>query len=116
YVGPTETVYEGDIVRIRPAEEDIESLISELTYFMPGLPVARSDVLQAWAGLRPMTYNPAYPTGQRMPFSVVYDLEKEGFPKAATMSWAAFMLHKETARKFVKLVSRKIGPSGHRLP
>ncbi|WP_189659204.1 FAD-dependent oxidoreductase [Pseudomonas amygdali] len=111
YIGPTETVYQGDPDDVVPLEEDVSSIISELNYFVPGVGVGRDDVLQAWAGLRPMTYDASHPKGKRMPFSVIHDLHSEGLTNVISISWAAFMLHRQSAREILELVRTKISPS-----
>src|SRR5262249_52393907 len=65
YFGPTETVYEGDVDAIRPEEDEIAFLIDEANHLLPGLGLRRRDVLFAWAGVRPLTWDPAQPNGKR---------------------------------------------------
>lgn len=112
YIGPTETVYEGDIDDVKPEDEDIDELIHEINRFMPGIAMDRSKILFAWAGLRPITYDPEREKGQRMPFSVVHDLGPEGFPNMLTVTWNAIMFHQPTARRIVREVRKRIRPSG----
>jgi glycerol-3-phosphate dehydrogenase len=114
FVGPTETVYEGDIDDVRPLEEDITFLLDEINYLLPGIRLERKDVLQSWAGIRPITYDPALPKGRRMPFSVLQDLEPEGLPNVLTITWAAIMFHRDAAREVVATVAKKLKPSGRR--
>lgn len=112
YIGPTETVYEGDIDDVKPEPEDVDELIHEINRFMPGINMDRSKILHAWAGVRPITYDPERAKGQRMPFSVIHDLEPEGFPNMLTVTWNAIMYHQPTARQIVKEVRRRNRPSG----
>lgn len=116
YIGPTETVYEGDIEDVKPEDEDIDELIHEINFFMPGLNMDRSKILHAWAGVRPVTYDHERPKGRRLPFSVIHDMGKEGFPNMLTIVWAAFMMHQPTARQVVKEVKKRIRPSGQPQP
>jgi glycerol-3-phosphate dehydrogenase len=111
YIGPTETAYEGDIDDVTPEDEDIDELIHEINLFMPGMNMDRSKILQAWAGVRPLNYDPDLPKGRRLPYSVIHDLGKEGFPNMLTVTWAAFMMHQPTARRVVKAVRKRIRPS-----
>lgn len=111
YVGPTETVYEGSLDDVRPTEEEIRFLLDEVNHFMPGIKLARKDVLQAWAGVRPITYDPKFPKGRRIPFSVFQDLGEDGMPNAMTTTWAAIMFHRSAAREVVRSVRAKIAPS-----
>lgn len=111
YVGPTETVYEGSLDDVQPTEEEIRFLLDEINHFMPGIDLVRMDVLQAWAGVRPITYDPEFPKGRRIPFSVFQDLREDGMPNAVTTTWAAIMFHRSAAREVVEAVRRKLAPS-----
>ncbi len=111
YIGPTETVYEGDLDDVRPEDEDIASLIEETNRFLPGLGIDRSRILHAWAGVRPITYDPERAKGRRMPFSVLHDMSREGFPNMLTITWAAVMFHRATARRVVAAVGRMTAPT-----
>lgn len=112
YVGPTETVYEGSLDDVQPTEEEIRFLLDEINHFMPGIDLSRNDVLQAWAGVRPITYDPEFPKGRRIPFSVFQDLQDDGMPNALTTTWAAIMFHRSAARETLAAVRKKISPSG----
>lgn len=114
YIGPTETVYEGSIDKVIPEEGDIEFLINEANYLLPSLGLRREDVVFAWAGARPITYDPAYPKGRRLPFSVIHDLSSDGLQNAIALTWGTLNLHRVSARNAVKAVRRKIPPSGLR--
>jgi len=112
YIGPTETVYEGDLDDVKPDDEDIDELIDEINRFMPGINMDRSKIQHAWAGVRPITYDPNRAKGRRMPFSVVHDLGPEGYPNMLTVTWNAIMFHQPTARRIVKEVSKRVRPAG----
>jgi glycerol-3-phosphate dehydrogenase len=112
YIGPTETVYEGDIDDVRPEDEDIDELIHEINLFMPGFNMDRSKILHAWAGVRPITYDPNRAKGRRMPFSVIHDMGREGYPNMLTVTWNAIMFHQPTARCIVKEVRKRTRPAG----
>lgn len=114
YVGPTETAYEGegDLDDVVPTEGEIRFLLDEINYCMPGIALTRDSVLQAWAGVRPITYDPAFPKGRRIPFSVFQDLGRDGLPNVLTTTWAAIMFHRSAAREVLRAVRGKIDPSG----
>ena len=116
YIGPTETVYEGDLEDVRPDEADIAFLLEEVNHMMPALDLKRDDVELAWAGARPITYDPERAKGRRMPFSVLHDLGREGMGDALAVTWAAIMFHRPTARKLVKRVRAALRPSGPPVP
>lgn len=111
YVGPTETIYDGDLDDVRPLEEDITFLIDEINHLMPGIALERKDVLQAWAGIRPISYDAAMPKGRRMPFSVFQDLGADGLENVLTVTWAAIMFHRSAAREVVAAVKSRLKPS-----
>ena len=111
YVGPTETVYKGDIDDVKPEAEDIDHLIQDMNEFLPGLNMDRSKILYSWAGVRPITYDPERAKGRRMPFSVIHRLDREGLPNMLTITWAAIMFHRRAARRVVKEVKRLIPAS-----
>lgn len=111
YIGPTETVYDGDIEDVKPEDADIDHLIEEINRFLPGMAMDRSKILHAWAGVRPVSYDPDRAKGRRMPFSVIHDLGAQGFANVLTISWAAFMMYRPTARRVLAAVRRRIRPS-----
>jgi len=92
YFGPTETVYDGNIDDIRPEEEEIEFLRAEANYLLPGLALKRSDILFAWAGVRPLTWDPTLPDGKRS--REVHDLKSEGLPGVYAMTAGPIMTHR----------------------
>ncbi|MGI9385864.1 MAG: FAD-dependent oxidoreductase [Methyloligellaceae bacterium] len=114
YIGPTETVYEGDIEDVQPTEDDIAFLLDEANYLLPKLDLKRTDVELAWAGARPITYDPNRAKGRRAPAGIFHDLGREGMADAITVTWGWVMHHRETARKAVRRVRRIVPPTGAR--
>ncbi|WP_250511493.1 FAD-dependent oxidoreductase [Caballeronia sp. GACF4] len=112
YIGPTETMYEGDIDRVVPEEDEIRFLLDEANHLMPGLGLTREHVISAWAGVRPMTFDPLYPKGKRLPFSVLHDMASDGMPNLLALTWGTFNLHRHSARKIVAAVRRRIRSTG----
>jgi glycerol-3-phosphate dehydrogenase len=111
YIGPTETIYEGDLDDVRPEEAEISFLLEEITHFIPALKLKRADVQFAWAGVRPITYDPRRAKGRRMPFSVLQDLTDDGLPGAFSITWATIMFHRSAAGDVVKAIERRLKPS-----
>jgi glycerol-3-phosphate dehydrogenase len=109
YFGPTETVYEGDIDAIRPEEEEIEFLRAEANHLLPGLDLKRSDVLFAWAGVRPLTYDPALPKGKRS--REVHDLAAEGMPGGFALTGGPIMTHRSAGGELTEIVGTRLSPS-----
>ena len=116
YIGPTETVFDGDIEDATPTEDEIAFLLDEINYLMPKLNLVRKDVELSWAGIRPITYDPNRAKGRRMPAGVFHDLDREGMENAMTVTWGWLMHHRETARKAVKRVRRIMSPTGNPSP
>lgn len=110
YFGPTETLYEGDPDDIHPTEEEIRWLLDEANHLLPALNIKRNDVLFAWAGVRPLTYDPALPNGKRL--REVHDLSSEGLPNVLAMTAGPVMTHRSAGTEMVEAVRRKLKPSG----
>lgn len=109
YFGPTETVYEGNIDDIRPEDDEIEFLIAEANHLLPGLRLKRSDVLFSWAGVRPLTYDPALPKGKRS--RELHDLSSEGLPGMYALTAGPVMTHRSAGLEAVEAVAQRIRPS-----
>ncbi|MFI4987459.1 MAG: FAD-dependent oxidoreductase [Alphaproteobacteria bacterium] len=110
YFGPTETVYEGNLDDIRPLEEEIAFLIDEANHLLPALALKRSDVLFAWAGVRPLTYDEALPKGKRS--RELHDLAADGMPGVLAMTAGPVMTHRSAGVETTAAVRRRLPPSG----
>jgi glycerol-3-phosphate dehydrogenase len=109
YFGPTETVYEGDKDDIRVTAEERDWLVKEANNLLPALRLSADDVLMTWAGVRPLTYDDALPSGNRS--RAVHDLAADGMPDMFAMSAGPVMTHRSAGRELVAHVSRRIAPS-----
>jgi glycerol-3-phosphate dehydrogenase len=58
-IGTTDIRYDGDLDRIVPTEEEIRYLLDEANLVIPAAGLTRESVLYAYAGLRPLPYQPA---------------------------------------------------------
>lgn len=58
YIGTTDTPYEGDLSGIDIDTEDIRYLLQAVSHMFPRTELWESDILSAWAGLRPLIYEP----------------------------------------------------------
>jgi glycerol-3-phosphate dehydrogenase len=108
YFGPTETLYEGDPDDIRPTEEEFEFLLGEANHLLPTLSLKRSDVLWGWAGVRPLTYDPAQPMGARS--RKLHDLATEGLTGMLAMTAGPVMTHRSAGEEVVEVVARHLSP------
>ncbi|MEQ8291264.1 MAG: FAD-dependent oxidoreductase [Roseovarius sp.] len=110
YIGPTETPYEGDLDDIHVDEHDLEFLLSETASLFPGLNVTRDKVIRTWAGVRPLTYDPAHPKGSRA--RELHDLGREGLEGVYAMTAAPVMSHRDSGRKITEVLRKAFAPSG----
>ena len=111
YFGPTETPFEGDIDDIHPTDDEIDWLVAEADYLLPGANIKRSDVLFAWAGVRPLTHGPSRREGKQHLIPVIHDLASDGLPGVLALTGGALMIHRLTGADMCKAVQARIGPS-----
>ncbi len=57
-IGTTDIRYDGDLDRIVPSEDEIRYLLDEANLVIPSAGLTRERVLYAYAGLRPLPYQP----------------------------------------------------------
>ena len=107
YFGPTETLFEGDAKNVRVDADDIEFLLAEANYLLPGLKLTRANIEQCWAGVRPLTEDPSRPMGARE--RVVHDLRPQGFENVLAMTAGPIMSHRSGGRKMLAEVIARIG-------
>ncbi|WP_421363655.1 MULTISPECIES: FAD-dependent oxidoreductase [Agrobacterium] len=107
YFGPTETLFEGDARDVFVDNEDIDFLLGEANFLLPGLNLKRSDVEQVWAGVRPLTEDPDRPMGARE--RVVHDLKPQGFENILAMTAGPVMSHRSAGRIMLREVHARIG-------
>ncbi len=105
YFGPTETVYEGNLDEIRAEDDEVEGLLAEGNHLLPGLKLKRSDILFTWAGVRPLSFDPALPMGKRS--RDVHNLSDSGMPGVYAMTAGPVMTHRSAGTEMVDLVRRK---------
>ena len=110
YFGPTETIYEGDLDRLRADDDEIDGLLAEGNHLLPGLGLKRSDILFTWAGVRPLSYDPALPMGKRS--RTVHDLAEAGMPGVYAMTAGPVMTHRSAGTEMVDVARRHVKPSG----
>lgn len=110
HIGPTETIYEGNIEDIRVNTAEVDFLLTETQNVLPGLALAKSDVVYSWAGVRPLTYDPAIPKGNRS--REVHNLADQGMPNVFAMTAGPVMSHRSAGREMTAAVRRLVAPSG----
>lgn len=110
HIGPTETIYKGDIEDIRVNTSEVDFLIAETRTVLPGLALHASDVVYSWAGVRPLTYDPDIPKGNRS--REIHDLADQGMPNVLAMTAGPVMSHRSAGREMTAAVRRIVAPSG----
>ncbi|MFN3207417.1 MAG: FAD-dependent oxidoreductase [Roseovarius sp.] len=109
YFGPTETPFDGDVRRAQADNDDIAFLLAEANHLLPGLGLTMKDVEQCWAGVRPLTDDPARPMGARE--RRVHDLAQQGFENVLAMTAGPVMSHRSGGRQMLQEVAGRIGPA-----
>lgn len=109
-IGPTETVYEGDLDDITVNREDRDFLLEETTRIFPGLDLDAERIVYTWAGVRPLGFDGQYPKGKRA--LEIHDLEDRQMPGVYAMTAGPIMTHRSAAREVVATVRNTLPPSG----
>jgi glycerol-3-phosphate dehydrogenase len=109
YFGPTETAYEGDPNRVFVTREEADGIIADANVLLPGLHLTPADIRMSWAGVRPLTYDPAVPFGNRS--RVIHDLAADGLLSALALTAGPVMTHRSAARELTRLVAQRLQPS-----
>lgn len=109
YFGPTETLYDGDPDDIHPTEDEFEFLLGEANYLLPSLRLKRSDILYGWAGVRPLTYDPAQPMGARS--RELHDFTDEGAANMFAMTAGPIMTHRSAGLIALRALKGRVAPS-----
>jgi glycerol-3-phosphate dehydrogenase len=109
YFGPTETPYEGDPDRVFVTADEADGIIADANVLLPGLHLTPADIRMSWAGVRPLTYDPAVPFGNRS--RVIHDLAADGLPSAFALTAGPLMTHRSAAREMTRVVAQRMKPS-----
>ncbi len=109
HIGPTETIYTGDPDDIRVDADDVAFLLAETRHALPGLKLDEADIVHGWAGVRPLTEDPAHPKGNRS--REIHDLAADGLPGVLAMTAGPVMSHRSAGRELTSAVARRLAPS-----
>ncbi|WP_353646870.1 FAD-dependent oxidoreductase [Mesorhizobium sp. WSM2239] len=109
YFGPTETPFDGDAADVAATDEDIDFLLGEANYILPGLELARRHVEFTWAGVRPLTFDVQQPMGRRT--REIHDLAGAGKPGIFAMTAGPVMTHVSAGREMRKVVEKYLSPA-----
>lgn len=107
FVGPTETLYEGDLNDVYADSNDVDFILSEARHMFPGFDLQRAEIVSTWAGIRPLTYDPALPMGHRS--RRIYDLAPDGLPGAFALTNGSLGAHRVTGTDLVDKITGILG-------
>lgn len=109
FLGPTETVFEGDPNDARVLPDEIDFVLGEANRVFPELDLGPEDVVYSWCGIRPGT---AASTRERMRALALYERDTGiGGAPAVTVTGAPIMVHRRAGREVAACVSRRLQPS-----
>lgn len=108
FLGPTETLYDGDREDVHVTAEERAWLLEETNRVFPGLSLRDADIVSTWAGIRPLTYDEAVPFGNRS--RQIHDLESDGMPNVLAMTAGPLMSHRSGGRIFAETVGKRLSP------
>jgi glycerol-3-phosphate dehydrogenase len=107
YFGPTETEHDGPITDVVPTEHDINLLLESCRQMYPALNLTRKDVVFAWAGLRPLTYNGPTPSGRDRK---LHDIGN-GLAKGFALTWGRLIDQRSTGALIAENIMKVLKPS-----
>ncbi|RWI18163.1 MAG: FAD-dependent oxidoreductase [Mesorhizobium sp.] len=111
-LGPTETPLKGFVRDPVAGEEDVASILDQANATLPSLGLTKSDVMFAWAGLRPATYDPGNPRGSWR--RTIYEhLTRDNAPMVS-VSWGRLADHSFTASDMLARARKYLGPRQRR--
>jgi glycerol-3-phosphate dehydrogenase len=109
FLGPTETVFDGNPDDVRVLPEELDFMLSEGNRVFPGLKLTRDSVVYSWAGVRPRT---ASTDNDGVKALTVHDMAAEGMQNALTLTGAPIMVHRQAGRELLKQVVTRLKPTG----
>ena len=108
FFGPTETIYDGDKDDIHVTEDEQAWLLSEANRLMPGANLSPRDIRLTWAGVRPLTYDPAVPFGNRS--RQIHDLAEDGLPNVLAMTAGPITSYRSAGELLAAEVAKRVAP------
>ena len=110
YAGLTRRPYRDEPGEVAASDEEIDWMIAELNRCLPRLDLQPDDILYSWAGINPLTRDPAQPLGSRE--IKLHDLAGDGLPGMLALTGGPIMTHRQVARRLVEAVAKQLSPSG----
>ncbi len=109
-VGTTDTYYEGNPDKVKPDEADIAYLLTALNHLFPARRFERSDVLYAYAGLRPLPWEPGVSPARVTRRHIIYDHQNtESIVNMLTIIGGKLTTYRSLAENCVDRIGEKLG-------
>ena len=106
---PNGDLFDGTVDEIEPLDDEIDWLVDEANFLLPTMPrLKRSDVLFSWAGVRPLTYDPAFPEGKRS--RDLHNLEAEWDAQFFALTGGPIMTHRTAGAELTRVVQDRLAP------
>ncbi|MGB6008104.1 FAD-dependent oxidoreductase [Castellaniella sp.] len=109
FLGPTDTVFEGDPGDARVTAEEVEYVLREANHLFPSIGLSEKDIVHRWCGIRPRTA--AQGEKDIVKLLSIHELEPEGFPNAIAVTGMPIMNHRYAGEKIAERVGRTLQPS-----
>ena len=105
-IGTTDVRYAGDLDKVVPDETEIAYLLAETNRVLPAAQLTRADVLYAYAGVRPLAYQPEGATDSLTRRHFIHDHAPQlaGF---ISIVGGKLTTYRELARQAVNLIYKK---------
>lgn len=108
FLGPTETVFEGDPDDVRVDVQDVAHILGEANRILPGLALGEDDIVYRWAGVRPHTAAQGANAGEL----AIHDMAGDGLPGMLTVTGCPIMTHRHAGRSVAAMIAHRLPPSG----
>lgn len=110
FFGPTETLYEANKDEIHVSDDERSWLLGEANRLLPNAQLTDRNVIMTWAGVRPLTFDPDIPFGNRS--RILHDLASDGMPNVLAMTAGPVMSHRSAGRLLASEIGKRLEPSG----
>lgn len=110
YFGPTETLYQGDKERVFVNAAEVEFLLAEANRLFPSQALNASNIVQTWAGVRPLTFDSDLPMGNRN--RLLHEFSNDGLAGMLALTGGPLTSHRSAGRQVREAVDRLTGRVG----
>ncbi len=112
-VGTSDSPHEGELADPQATDSEIEGLLADVNQFL-GTPLARADVLNAWAGLRPLVVEASATSSRRTTRDLSREHRTLEQPGLVAMMGGKLTAYRQMAEEAVDAAVRQLGGSSMR--